>query len=154
MDKDSAVIIIVGLGITFGFLGFLAYMMAQQRNQEPVQQVYVPQYVTAPAQSVQQNRIVPIETEETRPTKPHIMNHVLNTANTWYEVDIPRDIRTWSMNARGEYDLFYSFEPSHATYRTLFSGMFLDSDTAPNNINKIYVSSATSGAVVELIMFR
>ena len=58
------------------------------------------------------------------------------------------------MNARGTYDIMYAFEPSHATFRTLFSGMFLDSDTAPNNINELYVSSETAGAVVEISLFR
>jgi hypothetical protein len=95
-----------------------------------------------------------IKTEEVAPVKPHIVNHILNNANEWYEIPIPKDIRTWSMNARGNYDILYSFETSHSTYRTLFSGMFLDSDTSPNNINKIYVSCATAGAVVEIIMYR
>ena len=95
-----------------------------------------------------------VKTEDVAPTKPHIMNHVLNDANTWYEIPIPKDIKTWSMNARGAYDILYSFEPSHSTYRTLFSGTFIDSDTAPNSINKIYVSCATAGAVVEVLLFR
>jgi Na+-transporting methylmalonyl-CoA/oxaloacetate decarboxylase gamma subunit len=149
MDKDSAIILIVGLGLTFGFLGFLAYLIAQGRQQfssTAPATVYIPTYAPKEVDST--------KTEEVAPTKPHIMNHILNDASTWYEIPIPKDIRTWSMNARGAYDILYAFEPSHSTYRTLFSGMFIDSDTAPNNVNKIYVSSATAGAVVEVLMFR
>jgi len=151
MDKGDTIILVVGLGMTFGFLAFLAYLMAQvKQNTIPsqlsqAQQYQKPMFISQPA---------PVQTEEVAPNKPHIINHVLNDANTWYEIPIPKDIKTWSMNARGIYDILYSFEPSHSTYRTLFSGTFIDSDTAPNNINKIYVSSATAGAVVEVLMFR
>lgn len=145
-------LIVVGLGITFGFLGFLAYLIAQGKQACP-EPTPTPTYVPVYTQIPQKEEKV-VETEEIRPTRPHIVNHTLNNANQWYAIPIPKDIKTWSMNARGEYDLLYAFEPSHATYRTLFSGMFLDSDTAPNNISEIYVSSDTAGAVVELMLYR
>lgn len=148
--KDS-VILVIGAGIFLGFLGFLSYLSFLASRQQPYTEP-IPTHI--PAYSIHQQKAEPVETEEVAPTKPHIMNHILNTANTWYTIPIPKDIRTWSMNARGEYDLLYAFEPSHATYKTLFSGMFLDSDTAPNNISTIYVSSSTAGAVVEISMFR
>ena len=148
--KDSTILIVVGAGIVafLGFLSYLAFLSSRETATTATTTTYVPVYST---QEQPQN---PIPTEEVAPTKPHIINHVLNTANTWYQIPIPKDIRTWSMNARGTYDIMYSFEPSHSTYRTLFSGMFLDSDTAPNNISEIYVSSDTAGAVVEISMFR
>ena len=147
--KDS-VILVIGAGVValFGLFAYLSFLSSRQQYPQepalppPTQEVCIPP--SCP----------PVVTEETRPTVPHIMNHILNTADTWYEIPIPKDIKTWSMNARGTYDIYYAFEPSHATYRTLFSGMFLDSDTAPNNISTIYVSSETSGAVVEISMFR
>jgi len=151
MDKDYVIIAIIGMGMVFGLLGFLAYLASAQRKETVITQV--PQQL-APLQESMDNGRQPVETEEIRPTRPHIINHVLNTANTWYEIPIPKDIKTWSMNARGEYDIYYAFEPSHATYRTLFRGMFLDSDTAPNSISTIYVSSGTANAIVELILFR
>jgi len=148
--KDST-ILIIGAGVFLGFLGFLSYLSFLSSKQQPYVEP-TPTYV--PVYSMQQQKAEPVETEEVAPTKPHIMNHILTNADTWYQIPIPKDIRTWSMNARGTYDITYSFEPSHATYRTLFSGMFLDSDTSPNNISEIYVSSGTAGAVVEISMFR
>ncbi|MHA1852573.1 MAG: hypothetical protein ACTSUF_03590 [Candidatus Heimdallarchaeaceae archaeon] len=148
MDKDSLIIIVCGAGIFLGFFAFLSYLAFLSRqqgcseSQTEIQKVYIQKE--------------PIKTEETIPTKPNITNHILNEAGKWYEIPIPPDIKTWSMNARGEYDIFYSFDPSHSTYRTLFSGMFLDSDTMPSGItpNAIYVSSNTAGAVVEIAFFR
>lgn len=156
--RDST-ILVIGAGIFLGFLGFLAYLsyLASRQSEVPLTtqaQTYMPVYV--PQATDVPKEVAVMETEETRPTKPHIINHVLNNSNTWYEIPIPPEIRTWSMNARGTYDILYSFEPSQSTYRTLFSGMFLDSDTMPTGVmpTSIYVSSAIAGAVVELSLFR
>ena len=95
------------------------------------------------------------KTEETRPTRPHIINHILNTANTWYEIRLPKDVVTWQLKARGDYELFYSFEPSHNTYMTLPSGSVLTENTAPNkSIRSVYVSCATANVVVEIEMWE
>jgi len=154
--RDST-ILVIGAGIFLGFLGFLAYLsyLASRQSEVPLTtqaQTYMPVYVP---QATDVPKEVPVmQTEEVAPAKPHIMNHILTNANQWYQIPIPKDIRTWSMNARGAYDLYYAFEPSHTTYKTLFSGIFLDSDTSPNNISEIYISSDTAGAVVELSLFR
>ena len=150
MDKDGAIIILAGVGMLFGILGFFAYLLAQGKTQ--IQGTITYPYMI-PAKSAE---TPVIKTEEIRPTRPHIINHTLMQANAWYEIPIPTDISTWSMNARGTYDILYSFEPSHSTYRTLFQGTFLDSDTMPHGVTPtaIYVSSDTAGAVVEMALFR
>lgn len=95
------------------------------------------------------------KTEETRPTRPHIINHSLTNANQWYEIRLPKDVITWQLKARGDYEIFYSFEPSHVTYMTLPSGSVLTENTAPNkSIRSVYVSCATAGVVVEIEMWE
>lgn len=156
--RDS-VILVIGAGVValFGLFAYLAFLSSRQQPQQAPTMQYIPIQANNENMSTEGAPDAPVSavmTEEVAPTKPHIINHILNNANQWYVIEVPKDIRTWSMNARGTYDILYSFEPSHATYRTLFSGTFLDSDTAPNNINEIYVSSGTAGAVVEISMFR
>jgi len=96
-----------------------------------------------------------VKTEEVRPTTAHIINHNLNTANTWYEIKLPRDAITWQLKARGNYELLYSYSPTHQTYMTLVRGQTISSDTAPNEeINAIYVMCETSNVVAELEVWR
>ena len=98
---------------------------------------------------------VVIKTEEVRPTTATMINHHLNNANQWYEIKLPRDTITWQIRARGEYDLLYSFSPTHQTYFTLSSGDTLSSDTSPNeDINAIYVMCETAGVIAELEIWR
>lgn len=153
MDKDTVLLAIVGLGITLGFLGFLAYLIAQSKQQacpEPT-----PTYISIPTRAPQQQQEKVVETEEIRPTRPHIINHVLNEADRWYEIRLPVDAITWQLRARGNYDLLYSFEPSHATYMTLTRGDTLTEDTAPHmGIKSIYVMCETAGVTSELEVWR
>ena len=149
-DNDVALIAIVGIAITLGFFGFLAYLLL--KKEEPI--------TTAQTQASQPQIIYPQEnkivaTEEIRPTRPHIMNHYLANANQWYEVRLPTDAITWQFKARGNYDLSYSFEPSHSTYMTLTRGSVLTENTAPNmSIRAIYVMSETAGVTAELEVWR
>lgn len=92
------------------------------------------------------------KTADVVPRIPCIINFTLNAANTWYEIKMPRNMVTWMMKARGaQYDLLYSYEPSHSTYMTLPAGAVLTEDTMPNrSIFSIYVSCATAGVVAEI----
>ena len=95
------------------------------------------------------------KTEEVRPTKPHIINHILIEADKWYEIKLPEDVVTWQMMARGDYDLEYSFEPSQSTTMVLPSGSILNENTAPNmSIKSIYVRSETANSQVDIEMWR
>ena len=93
-----------------------------------------------------------VKTEEVRPTKSHIVNHNLTTANQIYEIKIPKEgLRGWSLKCRSKVDIHYSFEPSFSTYMTLGSAETVNQDTAPNaSIYSIYVRCATANVVVEL----
>jgi len=92
-----------------------------------------------------------IKTEEIRPTTAHIINHHLNNANEWYEIKLPRDAVTWQLKARGNYELLYSYSPTHQTYMTLTIGDVLSADTSPNkDINAVYVMCETTGVIAEL----
>ena len=96
-----------------------------------------------------------LKTEETRPTTAHIINHHLNNANQWYEIKLPRDAITWQLKARGNYELLYSFSPTHQTYMTLVIGQTISSDTSPNaELNAIYVMCETAGVIAELEVWR
>lgn len=158
-DKYVAAVVGIVAALTLGLVYmFLSYRSGEQSPQTPTMQ-YIPIQANnenMPIEGVSDAPERAVKTEETRPRRPHITNHVLTDANRWYEIPIPPEIRTWSMNARGEYDILYSFEPSQSTFRTLFSGTYLDSDTEPRRITPtaIYISSATAGAVVEMAFFR
>jgi hypothetical protein len=96
-----------------------------------------------------------VKTEEIRPTTAHIINHNLNNANTWYEIKLPQDAITWQLKARGNYELLYSYSPTHQTYMTLTKGDVLSADTSPDkNINAVYVMCNTAGVVAELEVWR
>ncbi len=96
-----------------------------------------------------------VKTEETRPTTASIINHHLNNANQWCEIKIPQDVVTWQIKARGNYELLYSYSPTHQTYMTLVVGNVLSADTAPNtDINAVYVMCETAGVIVELEIWR
>ena len=96
-----------------------------------------------------------IKTEEIRPTTASIVNHYLNNANNWYEIKIPRDVITWQIKARGNYELRYSYSPTHQNYMTLTKGDVLSADTSPNkDINAIYVMCEDAGVVAELEIWR
>ena len=97
----------------------------------------------------------PLKTEETRPTTASIINHHLNNANQWYEIKIPQDVVTWQIKARGNYELLYSYSPTHQNYMTLVGGNVLSADTAPNtDINAVYVMCETARVIVELEIWR
>ena len=79
----------------------------------------------------------------------------MRNANTWYKIDMPKDEIVWQLRARGNHDLYYSFEPSHSTYITLSAGNVVSEDTAPNReIRAIYVMGDTDGMVAELEIWR
>lgn len=93
----------------------------------------------------------PIETIEKRSDQSHIINHHLNTAGRWYEIKLEPDIKAWQLKARGEYELLYAFEPTHANYMTLNAGETLFADTVPDrDINAIYVMCDDAGIIVEM----
>jgi len=97
----------------------------------------------------------PVKTEEIRPKTPYIVNHNLNTADKWYELKIPVNAVTWQIRCRNDYDILYSYSPTHATYFTLKAGEVLSADTAPKDIEQseygsIFVMCETAGVVVEL----
>jgi len=148
MKEEDMAMVIIGLGF-FGLLGFLAFLYF--RREYPYFTYPAPKTEIRPTPIIEK----PLPTEEVRPTVPHIINYVLTQANKWYEIKLPKDIVTWQMKARGNYDLYYSYEPSHSTYMTLTSGSVLSEDTAPNmSIQAIYVMSKTAGAVVELEVWK
>lgn len=92
-----------------------------------------------------------VKTEETRPTTAHQINYHLNEANKWYQISLGRNLITWQMRARGDYDLLYSYSPTHQNYFTLSSGNVLSSDTSPNDdLNAIWVMCETANVIVEL----
>jgi len=150
MKEDNiSIVAIVGLAMTLGFLGFLIYLL--RKDPEPI--TYIVQGTPTEPVYVKQSGVV--ETEEVRPTKPHIVNHYLSSANQWYEIQLPIDTVTWQLKTRGNYDLLYSFEPTHSTYMTLVRGSVLTENTAPNmSIKSIYVMCETAGIDVELELWR
>ena len=92
-----------------------------------------------------------VKTEEVRSQHPHIINHNLTNANQWYEIKISQDVITWQIKARGNYELLYSYSPTHQTYMTLVAGNVLSADTATDkNLNAIYVMCETPNVIVEL----
>ncbi len=152
-DNDVTIIAIVSLALALGFFAFLAYL----RKEEPITTIQTAQAKVAQTpQTVyvpQENKIV--ATEEIRPTRPHLINHYLRNANQWYEIRLPTDAVVWQLKARGNYDILYSFEPSHSTYITLVRGSVLNENTAPNmSIRSIYVMCETAEVTVELEVWR
>ena len=151
MKDNELGILALGLGF-FALIGYLTFIYITKTD--PI----IQNYYVQPSDS--QNAIPPfnyesIKTEEIRPTRPHIINHYLRNANIWYEIKLPIDNRTWQLKARGNYDLFYSFEPSASTYMTLVKGSVLSENTAPNkNINAIYVMCETANVTIELELWR
>ena len=96
----------------------------------------------------------PVKTEEARPRKPHIINHKLTTSNQWYEIKLPVDgVKAWSLRCRESNDINYKFD-SGSTYMTLASGETLSEDTAPKDINSIFVRSATADVTLEMELWR
>ena len=92
----------------------------------------------------------PIITEEKSPRKPHIINHSLTTANQWYEIKLPVDgLKAWSLRCRGGNDIHYKFD-SGSTYMTLTNGETISENTAPKDINSIFVRSAIAEVILEL----
>ena len=91
-----------------------------------------------------------LKTVEKRPDKPHIINHVLNDADTWYKIKLPRNLLAWTLKTRGSYEINYAFSPNPAVYMTLERGTILDQDTSPENLNEIHVRSATAGITIEM----
>lgn len=92
-----------------------------------------------------------IKTEEKRPTHPHIINHLLSSANTWYEIKLPKKISAWGIRCREGSDINYCFEPSGSTYMTLSGGETNLEDTSPGmDINAVYVKSPVANVTVEL----
>ena len=72
-----------------------------------------------------------------------------------YEIKLEHDIVTWQLKARGNHEIFYCFEPSHATWMSLVAGDVLSEDTVPNrSIYAVYVMSETAGVVVEMEIWR
>ena len=108
------------------------------------------------SEEMSRNNAPPIEntikTEEIRPKTPHIINHILNNANTWYEIPLPENIKAWKLKTRGIHELLYSFSQSHSTYMTLQKNMVIDSDTSPllENPPVIYVMSTDINVIVEI----
>ncbi len=150
-DSDVTIIAIVSLALTLGLFAFLAYL---KKVTEPITTTPITPIIET-TQPIYVRQAEVVETEEIRPTKPHIMNHHLANANAWYEIKLPVDAVTWQFKARGTYDLFYSFEPSHSTYMTLTRGSVLTENTAPNmSIRAIYVMCETAGVTAELEVWR
>jgi len=85
------------------------------------------------------------------PRIPHIINHILPVANTWYEIKMPPNTIMWILKARGSHDLMYCYEPTNATYMTLPSGETLTEKTVPNrSIWSIFVMCETANETAEL----
>lgn len=145
MKDNEMGVLVLGLSF-FALIGYLTFIYITKKD--PIVQNYYVQ-----PNGVQKNEL--IKTKEIRPTTAHIINHHLNNANEWYEIKLPVDARTWQLKVRGNYDLFYSFEPSASTYMTLVRGSVLSENTAPNQtLNSIWVSCETAGVVVELEVWR
>lgn len=154
-DNDVIILGIVALGMIFGFFGFLAYLkkVTEPTTATPIIETTTP--ITEPTQPIYVHQAGVVETEEVRSTRPHMINHSLNEANKWYEIKLPVDAVTWQLKTRGNYDLSYSFEPSHSTYITLTRGSVLTENTAPNmSIGAIYVMCETAGVIAELEVWR
>jgi len=96
-----------------------------------------------------------VKTEEIRPKSPQIINHNLTNANQWYELKIPINVVTWQIRCREDYDILYSYSPTHTTFFTLKGGEVLSADTAPKDIEQsefgsVFVMCETAGAIIEL----
>ena len=90
-----------------------------------------------------------VPTEEKRPTTAHIINHHIK-ANIWAEIKMPRDMEAWQMSCRDDYDVYYCFEPSASTYKTLKAGAIVSEDTSPNKtLNSIYLRCAND-TIIEI----
>lgn len=104
---------------------------------------------------IPQNQEVVTKTEEKRPRYPHIINYLINEANRWYEIKLPREgVKAWQLRCREDYNINYCFEPSASTYMTLSSGATLSQDTAPEGIHSIYVRCATANVTIELEVWK
>ena len=151
--QDKYVIIV--FGIMTAIIGMILFYKREEPilSQQPIYQSTPTTYnMTGEEKYASQNVT---KTEEVRPTKPHIINHILTNADVWYEIRLPEDVVTWQLRARGDYDLEYSFEPSQTTTMILPSGAVLNENTAPNmSIRAIYVMSGTAGSQVDIEMWR
>jgi len=148
-ERLDLAFVAVALGIV-AIVGIVA-MVIFRRPEASVPQPSAPAYVLA----AQEGNPNVTKTEEIRPTRPHIINHILNEAGTWYEIRLPVDVVTWQMRARGDYDLYYSFEPAHSTTMVLPSGQVLSENTAPNrSIKSIYVMCETANAQVDIELWQ
>ena len=148
--------IVMCLGIVAGMAVGLAYIFLISKNDVPAQQ-YVYSQVPTTHNDMKEKYVSKqvTKTEEVRPTKPHIINHILTNANTWYEIRLPEDVVTWQLRARGNYELEYSFEPSQTTTMVLPSGAVLNENTAPNmSIRAIYIRSETPASQVDIEIWR
>lgn len=153
MDKDTIILAIVGISITSALLGYFAYLtFLSRKQQEPIQMYSMPQNYGL-EKPEQLGGVV--RTSEVSPRRPHIVNHQLNKAGKWYKIDLPKDMLSWTLKARGDNVLFYSFEPSHSTYATLSAGMHLSEDTMPNmEIRAIYLMCETANVTAEMEVWR
>ena len=149
--------VVMCLGIVAAMAVGLAYIFLISKNEVLAQQYVYSQAPTIGNSMDEKTFCDPCvtKTEEVRPTRPHIINHILTDADTWYEIKLPEDVVTWQMRARGDYDLEYSFESSQATTMVLPSGSVLNENTSPNmSIRAIYVRSGTAASQVDLEMWR
>lgn len=97
----------------------------------------------------------PVKVEDLPPSTADILNHHLNEANKWYEIKLPRDLITWQIRCRDDYDIKYSYSPTHITFFTLKSGEVLSADVSPNSdINAVFVMCETANVVVELEFWK
>ena len=96
-----------------------------------------------------------VKTEERRPSHPlPIINHVLNTANQWYEIKFPPGgVKAWSLRLRESNDMNYKYD-SGSTYKTLSAGGEISQDTFPTPIKSIFVRCDTANVTVELEVWQ
>lgn len=156
MGNDSSVVAIAGIGVCIAFLGFLAYLIMINKQEQPSYPEPQPGITPAAQEVCIPQSCPPVVTEEKRPTRPHIINHRLNEASRWYEIPIPPNVKAWTLKPRGTHELNYSFETSHSTFMTLEKNQVLTQDTLPATVTpwSIYVMSEDSDLVVELEIWR
>ncbi|MBA7538976.1 hypothetical protein ES705_31254 [subsurface metagenome] len=142
MQKENTTAITLGFYALLAVIVYLVYMNRQDNIISPVSQ---PQ-VISPGNTI-------VKTQEVRPKLPHIINHNIK-ANVWKEIKFPQDIAGWQMVCRDNFDVYYCFEPSASTFKTLKAGTVLSEDTSPNkSIYAVYVRCAND-TIIEIELWR
>jgi len=134
-------------------LGIIAIIVISKKDEVTAPQYVVPVEHHAQMPVEREDGREYIKTAEVEPSLSHIINHIVSQ-NVWASIPIPSDISVWAMKSRNQRLLYYSFDPSHATYSSVYAGMVLTSSTAPDKTREIYVMSPNGNDTIELELWK